>query len=102
MDWLDVNKTPPEIDKEVLVYVGMHPKKWDHDYSGLVDGSDRTDEELVRRKYARSFISSNPVQIATPYKAVGGIRYMIRSNSDSVQGFIADKEVLFWCSIPTI
>ena len=102
MEWVVVADTPPPVGVQILVYVNMHPAKWEDSYAGLVDGSDRSKEELERRSYAREFIYKNPIQIATPYNAFGGLKYMIRSNSDSTQGFIGDNEVLFWCKIPVI
>ena len=102
MEWVKVADTPPPVGIQILVYVNTHPAKWEDSYTGLVDSSDRSKENLAQRSYARAFINVNPIQIATPYSAFGGLKYMIRSNSDSIQGFIADKEVLFWCEIPVI
>ena len=41
MEWVVVADTPPPVGVQILVYVNMHPAKWEDSYAGLVDGSDR-------------------------------------------------------------
>lgn len=99
IEWQAYPEHTPPLKVALLVEVARIPDKFTPEYTALIDGSDRTKDELERRRYATAFYETNPVQVAHAYQAVGGIKFMIRCNTDSRQGFIGDAEISRWALI---
>jgi hypothetical protein len=103
-EFIEISTELPPYNKVVLVYITKPPEKWNQEYSGLIDKSDRTAEALIERKHAVKYIKENPIQFAYLYKsATGNHCWMVLSNSDSKQGFISSNgEVSHWSNKPKL
>jgi len=97
MEWVSTKTKLPESSVKVLIFHNKEIPQFAHDYSALVDGSDRTDKELFFRVCARKYHELNPIKTAYIYEAFGGKKWMVLSNSDSRQGFICNcDDVSHW------
>jgi hypothetical protein len=99
--WIMIENELPMVGDKVLIHHTAMIKEFSINYSRLKDGSDRTDEELNRREFARIHHEKNPIKIAYLYQATFSKKWMVCSNSDSSQGFICDLELVNgWMPLP--